>query len=451
MNVQTIATGVRNWGLPRPFRMSKKRGHDLLTARPRRPRHVGLRLIWYRLSILLSILGPGFITANVDNDPGGILTYSQAGAKYGYALLWTLIPTTIALIVVQEMAARMGAATGKGLSDLIREEFGLRMTFFTMIVLGIADFGTIMAEFAGIASGTGVFGVSKYVAVPLGAALVWYVIVKGSYRPVERILILFSFVYIAYPISAFFAHPDWHEALVKTIVPEFRPDAGYITMMVGLIGTTITPWMQFYLQASIVEKGVTKREYWMTRLDVILGCIATDVIAFFIVVACAATLFESGHGEINDAAEAAMALKPFAGQFASLLFGIGLVNASLLSAAILPLATAYNVCEGMGFESGVDRRFSEAPIFYGLYSALIVFGSGCVLIPGLPLLKVILLSQVANGVLIPFVLIFMLMLVNRKGLMGEMRNRGWQNMIAGATSVVMIVLTVMMIWTSIKD
>jgi Mn2+/Fe2+ NRAMP family transporter len=280
---------------------------------------------------------------------------------------------------------------------------------------------------------------------------VWYFIVKGSYRPVERILILFSLVYIAYPISAFFAHPDWHVALVKTVVPEFRRDAAYITMVVGLIGTTITPWMQFYLQASIVEKGVTKKDYWMTRLDVIFGCIVTDVIAFFIVVACAATLFKSGHGEINDAAEAAMALKPFAGQFASLLFGVGLLNASLLSAAILPLATAYNVCEGMGFESGVDRRFSEAPIFYSLYTFLIVFGAGCVLIPKLPLLKVILLSQVANGVLIPFVLIFMLILVNRRSLMGDMRNRGWQNLVAGSTSAVMIVLTAMMIWTSIKS
>ena len=398
---------------------------------------------------MLAILGPGFITANVDNDPGGILTYSQAGAKYGYALLWTLIPTTIALIVVQEMAARMGAATGKGLSDLIREEFGLRMTFFTMVVLALADLGNIIAEFAGIASGMGVFGVSKYVAVPIGAALVWWVIVRGSYKPVERILILFSFVYLAYPISAFFSHPDWHTALVKTIVPEFRTEPAYITMMVGLIGTTITPWMQFYLQASIVEKGVSKRDFRLVRWDVVLGCIVTDVVAFFIVVACAATLFKSGHGEINDAAEAAVALKPFAGEFAALLFGVGLVNASLLSAAILPLATAYNVCEGMGFESGVDRRFSEAPIFYSLYTFLIALGAGCVLIPKLPLLKVILLSQVANGVLIPFVLIFMLMLVNRKSLMGDMRNRGWQNIVAGSMTVVMIVLTAMMLWTSI--
>jgi len=429
--------------------MTRQTGHDLSVERPRKPRHAGVRLIWYRIAVLTAILGPGFITANVDNDPGGILTYSQAGAKYGYALLWTLVPTTIALIVVQEMASRMAVATGKGLSDLIREEFGLRLTFFTMIVLALADLGNIFAEFAGIASGMGIFGVSKYVAVPIGAALVWYVIVKGSYKPVERILILFSMIYFAYPVSAFFAKPDWRAALVKTFVPEFRSDAAYITMMVGLIGTTITPWMQFYLQASMVEKGVSKRDYHLARWDVILGCIVTDVIAFFIVVACAATLFRSGHGEINDAAEAAVALRPFAGQFASLLFGIGLVNASVLSAAILPLATAYNVCEGMGFESGVDKRFSEAKVFYLLYTFLIVLGSGAVLIPNVPLLKVILLSQVANGVLIPFVLIYMLILINRQHLMGEMRNRLWQNIVAWTTAVVMIVLTVMMLWTSL--
>jgi Mn2+/Fe2+ NRAMP family transporter len=420
-----------------------------MVKRPRRPRGFGIALIRYRIFALLAILGPGFITANVDNDPGGILTYSQAGAKYGYALLWTLVPTTVALIVVQEMAARMAVATGKGLSDLIREEFGLRVTFFTMFVLALADLGNIIAEFAGIASGMAIFGLTKYIAVPIGAALVWVVIVRGSYKPVERILILFSFIYFAYPISAFLAEPDWKMALLKTAVPEFRSDAAYITMIVGLIGTTITPWMQFYLQASLVEKGVGKKDYRLARWDVILGCIVTDVVAFFIVVACAATLFKSGHGEINDAAEAAIALRPFAGRFASVLFGVGLVNASLLSAAILPLATAYNVCEGLGFESGVDRRFREAPIFYSLYTLLILLGAGCVLIPGLPLLKVILLSQVANGVLIPFVLIFMLVLINRKGLMGDMRNRTWQNVVAASMSVVMIVLTAMMLWAAI--
>lgn len=428
--------------------MPKPTGQDLSFKRPRRTRQLGWRQIAYRLAALAAVLGPGFVTANVDNDPGGILTYSQAGAQYGYTLLWTLIPTTIALIVVQEMAARMGVATGKGLSDLIREEFGLRLTFFTMVVLGLADLGNIFAEFAGIASGMAIFGMSKYIAVPLGAGLVWWVIVKGSYKPVERLLILFSLVYMAYPVSAFFAHPDWHEALRGTLVPELRADPQYVVMIVGLIGTTITPWMQFYLQASVVEKGVSRLDYRLARWDVILGCVVTDVVAFFIVVACAATLHKTGHGEIKDAADAAVALRPFAGQFASLLFGIGLVNASVLSAAILPLATAYNVCEGLGFESGVDKRFSEARIFYSLYTLLIALGAGFVLIPRLPLLKMILLSQVANGILIPFVLIFMLLLVNRRHLMGSMRNRLWANAIAGSTSFVMIALTAAMVWSS---
>jgi Mn2+/Fe2+ NRAMP family transporter len=403
----------------------------------------------FRLLALFAIIGPGFITANVDNDPGGILTYSQAGAKYGYALLWTLIPTTVALIVVQEMAARMGAITGKGLSDLIREEFGLRMTFFTMIVLGLADFGNIAAEFAGLASGFKLFGVSPYISVPLGAALVWTVIVRGSYKPVERVLLLFSLIYFAYPVSAFLAKPDWKLAMYDTIVPQFNSDPGYLVMIVGLIGTTITPWMQFYLQASIVEKGVSKRDYGLSRLDVIFGCVVTDIIAFFIVVACAATIFHTQHREINDVSEAARALVPFAGKFAMLLFAVGLINASLMSAAILPLATSYNICEGLGFESGIDRRFGEAKIFYGLYTGLIVGGAGFVLIPGLPLLKVILISQVANGVLLPFVLVFMLKLVNRERLMGEYRNGFWGNAIAVATSVIMVGLTVVMIWNSV--
>ena len=352
---------------------------DVTTSRPVVRRRANLSLVKFRLMAFLAILGPGFITANVDNDPGGILTYSQAGAKYGYTLLWTLIPITIALIVVQEMAARMGAVTGKGLSDLIREEFGLRATFITMAILAVADFGNIAAEFAGIASGMGVFGVSKYFAVPVGAALVWVVIVKGRYKPVERMLILFSLIYFTYPISAYLAKPDWKLALHDTLIPQFHGDSQYLLMVVGLVGTTITPWMQFYLQASIVEKGVDRRHYALTRLDVILGCVVTDVIAFFIVVACAATIYKAGGGtiggaQINDAADAAKALIPFAGQFAAALFAVGLVNASLLAAAILPLATAFNVCEGLGFEAGVERRFSEAPIFYWLYTLLIVGG-----------------------------------------------------------------------------
>jgi Mn2+/Fe2+ NRAMP family transporter len=420
------------------------------SPRPLIRRTANLSVVRFRLLAFFAVLGPGFITANVDNDPGGILTYSAAGAKFGYMLLWTLIPTTIALIVVQEMAARMGAVTGKGLSDLIREEFGLRATFVTMIILSIADFGNIASEFAGLASGFAVFHVSKYIAVPIGAALVWVVVVRGRYKPLERLLILLSLIYFTYPVSAFLAKPDWKLALHDTIVPQWTNQPGYLVMIVGLIGTTITPWMQFYLQASIVEKGVDKRHYALSRLDVILGCIVTDVIAFFIVVACAATIYKSGQGEITDVGQAALALKPFAGQFAALLFAVGLINASLLSAAILPLATAYNVCEGLGFESGVEKRFSEAPIFYWLYTLLIGCGAGFVLIPNMPLLKVILFSQVANGVLLPFVLFYMLTLINRKRIMQEFTNNFWQNAIAWSTAVVMIALTGGMIWTTIR-
>ncbi len=410
-------------------------------------RLAGLAGMRWRLVALFAILGPGFITANVDNDPGGILTYSQAGAEFGYSLLWVLIPTTVALIVIQEMAARMGAVTGKGLSDLIREEFGLRATFITMAILGVADFGNISAEFAGIASGMEIFGVSKYISVPIGAFIVWFVIVKGRYKPVERTLIILSLIYFAYPVSAFFVKADWPTALRETLVPHLSSNPDYVVMVVGLIGTTITPWMQFYLQASIVEAGIDKRRYWMSRWDVIIGCIITDVIAFFIMVACAATIFKSGHGKISDAAQAATALVPLAGKFAAGLFAIGLINASVLSAAILPLATAYNVCEGLGFESGVEKSFSQAKIFYGLYTFLIVSGAGFVLIPKMPLFKVIVLSQVANGVLLPFVLFYMLSLINNKHVMHEYKNNKFQNLIAGATSITMILLTAKLLYS----
>lgn len=408
-----------------------------------------ITLISARLIAFLAVLGPGFITANVDNDPGGILTYSQAGAQYGYQLLWTLIPTTIALIVVQEMAARMGAVTGKGLSDLIREEFGLRATFFTMVVLGLADFGNIISEFAGLASGMGIFNVSKYIVVPIGAILVWTLIVRGKYKPVERILIFASLIYFAYPVSAFFAKPDWDLAIKQTFIPTFSSDPNYLILIVGLIGTTITPWMQFYLQAAVVEKGVDSRHYGLCRLDVIVGCIVTDVIAFFIVVACGATIYHTSKHDITDVAQAALALKPFAGQFATILFAVGLVNAALLSAAILPLATSYNICEGLGFESGIDKRFSEAPIFYWLYTLLILGGAAFVLIPHLPLLKFILFSQVANGILLPFVLVYMLLLVNRPRLMGAFKNKPWQNVVAWGTAVTMILLTAVLVYNTI--
>jgi Mn2+/Fe2+ NRAMP family transporter len=421
----------------------------LATQTPSSRRRSPLTLIFARLGAFLAVLGPGFITANVDNDPGGILTYSQAGAQFGYQLLWTLIPTTIALIVIQEMAARMGAVTGKGLSDLIREEFGLRATFFTLLVLGFADFGNIIAEFAGLASGMAIFGVSKYIVVPLGAALVWTLVVRGSYRPVERILIAASLIYFTYPVSAFLAKPDWDLALKQTFIPTLSSDPNYLVLIVGLIGTTITPWMQFYLQAAVVEKGVDKRHYALCRLDVIVGCIITDVIAFFIVVACGATIYHSNHRNISEFSDAAIALAPFAGKFASVLFAVGLVNASLLSAAILPLATSYNICEGLGFESGVDKRFSEAPIFYWLYTLLIGGGAAFVLIPGLPLVKFIFYSQVSNGILLPFVLVYMLRLVNRPRLMGDFKNKPWQNAIAWTTALTMIALAGVWVVTSL--
>ncbi|MGH9481011.1 MAG: Nramp family divalent metal transporter [Terriglobales bacterium] len=415
-------------------------------AKPRRRRAHSL---WAtRILPFLLILGPGFITANVDNDPGGILTYSQAGANYGYLLLWTLIPTTIALIVIQEMAARMGAVTGKGLSDLIREEFGFRATFFAMIVLGLADFGNIVSEFSGLALGMGLFHVLKWISVPLGALLIWLLVVKGRYRKVEMVLIGFSLIYFSYAFSAALAHPDWGEALKQMVLPTGLQFHGeYVVMVIGLIGTTITPWMQFYLQASVVEKGIGKKEYPLSRWDVISGCFITEIVSFFIIVACAATLYVHGNRDVNNMADVALALRPLAGRYAELLFAIGLINAALLSAAILPLATAYNICEGLGFESGVDKRFWEAPAFYGLYTLLIVAGAGFVLVPHLPLVQVILYSQVANGILLPFVLVFMLLLINREKVMGEYRNSWFANAIAWSTSVVIVILTILWVFT----
>ncbi|MBI3491366.1 MAG: Nramp family divalent metal transporter [Acidobacteria bacterium] len=403
-----------------------------------------------RIVLFLAIVGPGFITANVDNDAGGIFTYSLAGAQFGYSLLWTMIPITIALVVVQEMAARMGAATGKGLSDLIREEFGFRVTFFLMLALVVTNFGNVVAEFAGVASSLELFGWSRYAVVPLSATIVWLLVVRGTYRSVEKIFLLASGFYVCYIVAGLLAHPDWKAAAVATVS---RPSTigirnyGYLFMVIGLVGTTIAPWMQFYLQASIVEKGITPKQYRTSRWDVILGCLFTDVVAWFIIVACAATLFATGRTEIKDAADAAQALRPLAGEYAYLLFAAGLFNASLFAASILPISTAYAVCEGLGFESGLDKNFHEAPVFYWLYTALIVAGAGVLLVPRFPLVHIMVLSQVVNGVVLPFVLVFMLLLTNDKELMGEHVNRRNFNVIAWITVVVMIVLTVAMVLT----
>ncbi len=401
-----------------------------------------MRHLRRNLLIFLAVVGPGIITANVDNDAGGIFTYSLAGAAYGYTLLWTLIPVTVALIVVQEMVARMGVVTGKGLADLIREEYGFRTTFLLMICLIAADLGNTMSEFAGLASGMSVLHVVRYIAVPLGAFLVWALVVKGTYRAVERVFLVACVFYIAYPLSCFLAHPHWGHALAQTFVPSFHLDSGYIFMMIGVVGTTIAPWMQFYLQSAVVEKGVKLRDYAYCKWDVIVGCIGTDVVAFFIIVACAATIFVSGHHNISDAGEAAVALRPLAGRAASYLFAFGLCNASLFSASILPLATAYYVCEGLGLEAGINKRVREAPAFYSLYTGLIVVGAlAVILLQASAQVPIMIISQVINGILLPFVLIFMLRLINRKDLMGEYTNGGVFNAVAWATTFTMIALT----------
>ena len=405
-----------------------------------------------RLILFLAVLGPGFITANVDNDAGGILTYSQAGAQYGYTLLWTMIPITLALIVVQEMCARMGVVTGKGLSDLIREEFGLRITFVMMILLVIVNFGNVIAEFSGIAGSMQLFHVSKYLSVPVCAFLVWILVVKGDYKSVEKIFLIASVFYIAYIIAGVLSRPDWHLALVETVKLPPRGvwgDKSYVYMTVGVIGTTITPWMQFYLQSSIVEKGVSIRQYKATRLDVIIGSIFTDIVAWFIVVACAATLFIHGVRNIGDPSDAAQAMKPLAGDYAFILFAAGLFNASLFAASILPLSTAYTVCEGLGFESGLDKSFREARFFYWFYTLLLAAGAAIVLIPNFPLVKFSILSQVLNGVLLPVVLIFMLKLINKHELMGKHTNSHWFNAIAWLTAIIVITLSLTMVWNTI--
>ena len=400
----------------------------------------------------LAVLGPGFITANVDNDSGGILTYSQAGAQYGYTLLWTMIPITLALIVVQEMCARMGVVTGKGLSDLIREEFGLRITFFVMILLVIVNFGNVMAEFSGIAGSMQLFHVSKYISVPICAFIVWILVVKGDYKSVEKVFLLASVVYIAYIFAGVLSNPNWHEALVQTVRVPGRAvwsDRNYVYMTIGVIGTTITPWMQFYLQSSIVEKGIEVRQYKHSRLDVIVGSIFTDVVAWFIIVACAATLYTHGMRNISEASDAAEAMKPLAGPYAFIMFAAGLFNASLFAASILPLSTAYTVCEGLGLESGLDKSFKDARFFYWFYTLLLALGAAVVLIPNFPLIKVIIGSQVLNGVLLPVVLIFMLRLINRHELMGEYTNSRWFNVIAWLTAIIVISLSLVLMWNSI--
>jgi NRAMP (natural resistance-associated macrophage protein)-like metal ion transporter len=400
-------------------------------------------LLWF------AAVGPGLITSNVDNDAGGIYTYSLAGAQFGYLLLWTLIPMTLILYVTEEMAARLGVVTGKGLSDLIREEFGFRTTFFLMLAVLAVALGNVMAEFAGVAASLELFGISRYLSVPLAALAVGMLVVRGTARIVEKVFLCGCVFYLTYVVSAMLAEPDWTAAAVHTFYPEVVWDTSYLLLLLALVGSTVAPWQHFYLQAAVVEKRIPRERYWQTRADVLIGSITCMVIVFFIIVCCAATLNQAGMTTIRDAADAAQALLPLAGPYASGLFALGLLNASLFAASILPLSTAYVVCEGLGVESGVDKRFREAPIFYWLYTALITVGAGLILWPGTPLVRIMVLSQAVNAFLLPVVLIFMLRLVNRRDLMGEWRNSRGFNFIAWTTVVGMIVFTLLLVYLAL--
>jgi Mn2+/Fe2+ NRAMP family transporter len=430
-----------NWSLiSRSIESLQERGGDLQKR---------IRALRHRLALLLAVIGPGLITSNVDNDAGGISVYTQAGAQYGYALLWSLIPMTIALYVTEEMCARMGVVTGKGLSDLIREEFGFRPTFFVMVTGFFVDLANVVAEFAGVAAAMQIFHVNKYIAVPVAAILVWILVLRGTYRQVEVIFLFACILYLSYVFSAMLAKPEWLVAAEHTVIPNLRLDSGYLIMLTGLVGTTIAPWQFFYLQAGFVEKKVGPRQYPQARADVLFGSVSCMVIVFFIIVCTAATLYTSGHRDITDAAQAAQALFPLAGKGAGILFAFGLLNASLFAASILPLSTAHVICEGLGFEAGIDQKFREARIFYSLYTVLIAAGAGIVLLPRAPLWKILIFSQVGNGIWLPVVVIFILLLVNRRDLMGEYVNSLTFNIVAWVTAIAMIVLTLVLTYTAV--
>jgi len=399
-----------------------------------------LKRRWKGLLLFLAVMGPGIITSNVDNDAGGIATYSMAGSNFGNSLLWTLLPIMLILVVVQEMSARMGVVTGKGLSDLIRERFGVKITVYLLFGILLTNFGNIIAEFAGVASSLEIFHISKFISVPLSALLVWLLVVKGSYRSVEKVFLYACLFYVTYIVSGFLAKPDWGAIGTSLVRPSLDFSPGALGMVIGLVGTTIAPWMQFYLQASIVEKNIAVRDYKHSRLDVVAGSILVTIVAGFIVLTCAATLFKAGI-RVETAADAALALKPLAGRYCSALFAFGLLNASLFAASILPLSTAFIICEGMGWENGVNKRFSEAPQFYGLYTVLVFLGAGIILLPRIPLFRVMLISQVVNGLVLPVVLVFMLILINSSKLMGKYKNGKLFNAVSWVTVAVLTVLT----------
>ncbi len=406
-----------------------------------------IKTFWQELIIFLSIMGPGIITANVDNDAGGITTYSVAGAHFGYSLIWSFVPIIIALVIIQEMSSRMAVVTGKGLADLIREEFGVRVTFYAMSVLVCSNIFNTIAEFAGIAASAELFGISRYILVPLCGIFVWWLIVKGTYKSVEKVFMAACLFYVSYIISGFISHPDWKVVAERSLKPEIHFNKAYLLMLIGVIGTTIAPWMQFYQQSSVVEKGIKIENYKYCRMDVVVGSFVVNIVAIFIVIVCAGTLFRAGI-RVESAKDAAEALRPLAGNNCFYLFAFGLLNASVFAACILPLSTAYSVCEGMGWEVGVNRRFREAPQFYFLYTAIILIGAATILIPGVKLIPIMLISQAANGVLLPFVLIFMLLLVNNKRLMGEHTNSRLYNILVIAIVVAMIILSVILFFAT---
>ena len=420
-----------------------RRRHSSTRRRFLRVRTVfGRFLARNRILLLLAVIGPGIITSNVDNDPGGITTYSLAGSHYGYGLLWMMIPILIALIVVQEMCVRMAIVTGKGLADLIRENFGIKLTFYVLAALLITNMFNTMSEFAGVAAGAELLGVTRYIAVPVGVVAIALLVLRGNYKLVERVFLVACLFYVTYIVSAIMAKPDWSVIAKATVVPHIEPSAGFMVLAIGLVGTTIAPWMQFYIQASTVEKSVKKEELTYSRIDVVVGSIMAVAVAAFIIITCGATLFSNGHGaSVQSASDAAKALAPLAGRHAEMLFAFGLLAAGLFSSGILPLSTSYHVCEGMGWPAGVSYRYAEAKQFYWLYGSIITVGAIPILIPGMPLLKVMYFSQVCNGVLLPFVLLMMLRLVNDKSLMGEHRNGRVFNIVAYLTVILVILMT----------
>ena len=397
--------------------------------------------------MLLSVIGPGIITANVDNDAGGISTYSVAGAHYGYGLLWMMPLVLVALIIVQEMSARLGVFTGKGLADLIRESMGVRATALILSLLVFVNLANTVSEFAGVAASLEIFGVSKFISVPIAAILVWLIITRGNYESIEKIFLIASAIFLAYVISGALARPDWNEVGKSLVSPSFQFNIGYLTIFVTIIGTTIAPWMQFYQQSSIVDKGIKPENYKYERVDVIVGSLFAVFVACFIMIACAATLYEKGI-LITSAEDAAVALRPLAGQYASVLFALGLLNASVFAAAILPLSTAYTVSEAFGWESSLSRNFREAPIFFSIFTALIVIGALIVLLPLPSLIQAMIFSQTLNGVLLPVILVVMLLLINNKRIMGKHANGPVFNTLAWSTVIILIILAAILVATS---